>query len=394
MPAFLTIDSSSRCSTFSVAEGCDETFISTTTLEGLSFSEALAELTVRYSSALDRLGLSDSTAVFCRIFLSDILNQKSALLQSALFDRLRASCALSIIEQRPIGCGPVSLLSYHLRNPKKAVTKQLSHPTSDGWRNDLIVKGGNYSLLFSANHTSGDIFDAYTQTKTIFDSLNSVIEQNGLNLLDNGIRTWVYVRDLDNHYKDMVRARREHFDAHGLTDNTRYLASTGILGATYSPERIVSADALSVGGLAAGQVVRMEALSHLSPTILYGVTFERGLRVRFGDRSHLYVSGTASINTKGEVLHEGDAEWQTRRAIENVRALLDAQSATLDDLAYAIAYVRNVHDRQRVERVLNEELGGKIPLVLAEAAVCRPAWLMELEGVAIIPDKNNFPPFL
>lgn len=394
MPTFLTVDDLTRSSTFSVVGGCDESFISIATPEELSFSEALAELTIRYSSALDRIGLSDSTAVFCRIFLSDILNQKSALLQSALFRRLRACCALSIIEQKPVGCGPVLLLSYHLRDPKKAVTKHLSHSTSDGWRNDLIVKGRNYSLLLTANHTGGDIFDAYTQTKAIFESLNSLVEQNGMNLLDNGIRTWVYVRDLDNHYKDMVRARREYFAAHGLTEKTRYLASTGILGMTYSPERIVSVDSLSVGGLTAGQVVRMEALSHLRPTILYGVTFERGLRVRFGDRSHLYISGTASINTKGEVMHEGDAERQTRRAIENVRALLEAQSATLNDMAYVIAYVRNAHDRQRVERVLGEELGAKVPLVLAEAAICRPAWLMELEGVAIVPDKNEFPPFL
>ena len=394
MPACLTIDSFSRCSTFSVAEGCDETFISLATLEGLSFPEALAELTARYSSALDRLSLSDSTAVFCRIFLSDILNQKSAFLQSALFNRLRASCALSIVEQRPVDCGPVSLLSYHLRDPKKALTKQLSQPTSDGWRNDLIVKGRNYSLLFSANHTGGEIFNAYAQTKASFESLNSVIEQSGMNLLDNGIRTWVYVRDLDNHYEGMVRARRDYFAAHGLTDKTRYLASTGILGMSYSPEKIVSVDSLSIRGLAAGQVVRMEALSHLSPTILYGVTFERGLRVRFGDRSHLHISGTASINSEGEVLHEGDAELQTRRAIENVRALLDAQSATLDDMAYVIAYVRNVHDRQRVRKVLDEELGRKIPLVFTEAAVCRPAWLMELEGIAIIPDRSEFPPFL
>jgi enamine deaminase RidA (YjgF/YER057c/UK114 family) len=138
----------------------------------------------------------------------------------------------------------------------------------------------------------------------------------------------------------------------------------------------------------------MEALSHLWPTILYGVTFERGLRVRFGDRSHLYISGTASINKEGEVVHVGDAELQTRRAIENVRALLAAQSATLHDMAYVIAYVRNLHDRQRVARVLDEELGRRVPLVFTEAAVCRPAWLMELEGVAIIPDKSEFPPFL
>jgi hypothetical protein len=63
-------------------------------------------------------------------------------------------------------------------------------------------------------------------------------------------------------------------------------------------------------------------------------------------------------------------------------------------LAYVIAYVRNVHDRQQVQSVLDEALGCKVPLVLTEAAVCRPTWLMELEGVAIIRDKSEFPTFL
>lgn len=393
MLTFSTIDDLARASAFSVAEGCDESFVSVATPEGLGFSAALADLTIRYSSALDRIGLSDTTAVFCRIFLSDILNQESALLASVLYGRLRASCALSIIEQKPVGRGPLSLLAYHIRDPKKAPTKQ-HLPSSDGWRNDMIVKGRNYSLLLSANHTSDDVSGAYTQTKDIFASLDSLVERNGMSLLANGIRTWVYVRDVDNYYKDMVRARREFLAEHGLTEKTRYLASTGILGVTYSPEKILSVDALSVGGLAAGQIVRMEALSHLPPTIRYGVTFERGLRVRFGDRSHLYVSGTASIDNEGNVPHVGNAELQTRRAVENVRALLEAQSATLDDLAYVIAYVRNAHDRRQVGKVLDEDLGGRIPLVFTEAAVCRPTWLMELEGVAIIPEKSEFPPFL
>jgi len=394
MPTFLAPDRLTRCSTFSVVQGCDESFISVATPEGLSFSDALAELTAGYSSALDRVGLSDSTAVFCRIFLSDILNQKTTLLQSALFRRLCASCALSIVEQQPVGCGPVVLLSYHLRDPKNTVSKQLSHPTPDEWRNHLVVKGRNYSLLFTANHSAGDVFDAHTQTRMVFDSLNSLVERNRMSLLENGIRTWVYVRDVDKDYEEMVRARREYFAEHGLTDKTRYLASTGIQGSTHSPRRIVSLDSLSIGGLRAGQVVRMEAPSHLGPTFPYGVTFERGLRVRFGDRAHLYVSGTASINNQGEVLHAGDAELQARRAIENVRALLAAQSATLDDLLCAIAYIRNAHDREKVGRVLDQELGGKIPLVFAEAAVCRPAWLMEIEGMAITPAQSEFPPFL
>jgi enamine deaminase RidA (YjgF/YER057c/UK114 family) len=391
---FTTTDPHTRCSTFAVPGGCEESFIRILATEGASFPEALAELSARYSAALQTLGLSDSSAVFCRIFLSDFLNQKAALLRTALYERLRASCALSVIEQKPLNSGPVSLLAWHIRDPRKAISKRFAQPTADGWRNDLVVKGNHHSLLLTANQTGGESFDAYAQTKAIFGSLNAAIEENGMRLLDNGIRTWVYVRDLDNHYKGMVRARREFFAEQGLTDQTRYLASTGILGMTHTPEKIVSVDSLSVGGLAAGQVVRMEALSHLRPTIDYGVTFERGLRVRYGDRSHLYISGTASIDTKGDVLHEGNPDLQTRRAVENVRALLKAQSATFDDLAYVIAYVRNAHDRQPVTRVLEEELGQKVPLILIEAAVCRPTWLMELEGVAIIPDETAFPRFL
>jgi hypothetical protein len=35
-----------------------------------------------------------------------------------------------------------------------------------------------------------------------------------------------------------------------------------------------------------------------------------------------------------------------------------------------------------------------VPLVFTEAAVCRPTWLMEIEGVAIMPDESEMPPFL
>lgn len=394
MLRFTSLGPHTRCSTFAATRGCEESFVSIVTSEGASFSDALAELTARQTAALAALQLSDASAVFSRVFLSDILNQKAALLASPLYARLRAAGALSVVEQKPVGTGPVSLLTYHIRDGQNPLGKRFLPATADGWRNDLMVKGSHYTLLLTANQTGEKAFDAYAQSKAIFEDLNAVIEANGMRLRDNGIRTWVYMRDLDNHYQEMVRARCECFAEHGLSDETRYLASTGILGMAHSPEKMVSLDSLSVGGLAAGQVVRMEALSHLWPTIHYGVTFERGLRVRFGDRSHLYLSGTASINPRGDVLHEGDAELQTRRAVENVRALLAGQSATLDDLAYVIVYVRNVHDRHQVARVLDQELGRRIPLIFTEAAVCRPNWLMELEGVAVIPDETAFPPFL
>jgi enamine deaminase RidA (YjgF/YER057c/UK114 family) len=328
-----------------------------------------------------------------RLFVSDILNQKPAIVASPLFSRLKNG-ALSLIEQKPVAGGPVALLSYHVRDKSRSINKKQINHSPDDLRNNLVLQGRNYTLLMTANYSGDGPFDAYPQTNSILDAMNALIEQHGMNMLDNAIRTWIFVRDVDIHYKNMVRSRREFFAKHGLTDRTRYLASTGILGIPCMPEKIVSIDSISIGGLQKGQIIRMEAPENLSHTILYGVTFERGLRVRFGDRSHLHISGTASINNQGEVMHLGDPIKQAKRTIENVRALLSKHNATLKDMVYIIAYVRNFHDRDAVGKVIKSEIGARTPLIFAEAAVCRPTWLVELEGIAIIPDKTDFPPFI
>ena len=76
--------------------------------------------------------------------------------------------------------------------------------------------------------------------------------------------------------------------------------------------------------------------------IKYGVTFERGLRVRFGDRSHLYISGTASIDKNGDVIHVSDVKNQRRQTLDNVKALLSPHGARLKDMAYIIVYLRSL----------------------------------------------------
>ena len=106
------------------------------------------------------------------------------------------------------------------------------------------------------------------------------------------------------------------------------------------------------------------------------------------------ISGTASIDEDGKIAHEGDIEKQTHRTIDNVEALLRGQDATLNDMAYALCYLRNPKDYECVKEILNARLPGNIPLIVVEAAVCRPAWLFEMEGVGIIADANPFPPFM
>jgi enamine deaminase RidA (YjgF/YER057c/UK114 family) len=384
----------SSCSRFSTAAGCDEFFVTVRTRPDIDFTTALNELSGEFEAVVGREGLSDASVVFSRLFVSDFANQQEPLGKSQIHERLWAG-ALSIVEQTPVGGGQLALFSYHIRRPgNKFPSKKADRsPGAHGYGNSCVASLDNYRLLYTANELSGDLSGAYEQTREIFDGLARRIEGNGMNLLANTIRTWIFVRDIDNQYNDMVRARREYFTAHGLTDKTRYLASTGIEGRGASASTLVSVDSLSIGGLQNGQIIRMEAPANLSPTILYNVTFERGLRVKFGDRSHLYISGTASVNDKGMVMHQGDVRAQTRRTVENLRALLREQQATAGDLGYLLVYLRNSHEWPQVQEVLREEIGSNTPLIAFEAKVCRPAWLVEMEGVAVIPDSSSFPAF-
>lgn len=75
-------------------------------------------------------------------------------------------------------------------------------------------------------------------------------------------------------------------------------------------------------GCPRGSSNNLYARDYLNPTYEYGVTFERGVRVDYGDRSHIFISGTASIDNRGRVVHAGDVRRQTERMWENVEALL------------------------------------------------------------------------
>jgi enamine deaminase RidA (YjgF/YER057c/UK114 family) len=191
----------------------------------------------------------------------------------------------------------------------------------------------------------------------------------------------------------MVKARKENFARQGLTEQTHYIASTGIEGRVGNPAAHVLLDAYAVGGIQNGQMDYLYALAHLNPTCEYGVTFERGVSVRYGDRKQLYISGTASIDNKGLVLHVGDVAAQTRRMWENVGKLLEEGGAGFGDVVQMIVYLRDAADCPVVKKMFDGQFPG-IPKQYVLAPVCRPAWLIEMECIALAGHRderfNNF----
>lgn len=82
------------------------------------------------------------------------------------------------------------------------------------------------------------------------------------------------------------------------------------------------------------------------------------------------------------MVHEGDVERQTERLLDNIKALLDDGGAGMDDIAYFIVYLRDLSDYQLVSSLMRR-LHPSTPHIIVHAKVCRPAWLVEMECVAV-----------
>ena len=153
-------------------------------------------------------------------------------------------------------------------------------------------------------------------------------------------------------------------------------------------------DSINYPTLQAGQMQYLYALENLSPTAIYGVSFERGTRLILGDRSHYFISGTASIDKQGKVMYPGDVAAQTRRLLDNIEALLQEGEASLSDIKLATLYLRDTADADMTRKIVFDRIGRTLPLVTVKAPVCRPAWLVEMECIAVNnKGSSNFPTF-
>jgi len=327
----------------------------------------LEEASQRLTTFLQMEGCS---LVWKRFFVSDAINQ-------ACYLKTTEGEAVSVVQQPPLNGFKASLLLYFVENVQMTT----------GAENSVVMKRPHYEHLFHTqlHERSGDIT---TQTHHIFNRYCNNLLQKGCSLGKNCIRTWIFVQNVDVQYSGMVVARREHFEREGLTPQTHYIASTGIEGCYIHPETLVLIDAYAVANLQPEQIRFLHAPTHLNPTYEYGVTFERGTAVDYGDRRHVFISGTASINNKGDIVHPLDVEKQTARTFENVQALLSEADATMQHVVHIIIYLRDIADYAVVNRYVVQNYPD-IPRIMLWAPVCRPGWLVEVECLAIIPIENQ-----
>lgn len=323
-----------------------------------SLEQQTADIKQQLDSWLHDNRLTADDLRYCKVFLSDILNQYDTLKASPLYRDCLAMRPCTIIEQAPADGSKIALLAEAGHN-------------DDGFRFQ--------SLRLNDDEAQG--VSSYLQTLTLFERYIQSLKGTDMSIRDNLVRTWIYVADIDVNYDGVVQARNDVFRRYGLTADTHYVASTGIGGYSETRHATVAIDFLSLPGVEPNQLKYLQALDHLNPTHEYGVAFERGTRLTLPNREIYYISGTASIDKQGQVLYLGDVERQTARLLDNIRALLADGEAQMSDIRYFVVYLRDFADRKTVGRYLDSHHPG-IPYVLLHAKVCRPQWLVEMECMA------------
>jgi enamine deaminase RidA (YjgF/YER057c/UK114 family) len=221
------------------------------------------------------------------------------------------------------------------------------------------------------------------QSDKMFQVASEVIGQYGLAFPDV-LRTWIYLDDIDRDYDALNASRNEFFGREGVS---RLPASTGISAGLHPVGTGCSVD---VYGLLNPEIAECEIMT--TPTLNeapeYGSAFSRGMKVAVPEQTYLYISGTASVDEKGDTVHVGQRREQMERMLLNIRELLQGQGATFADLAQGVTYLKSADMAELYREVLAEWGVSGFPHSIVEAHVCRPDLLTEMEAIAVIPSDR------
>ncbi|HEX3028385.1 MAG TPA: Rid family hydrolase [Clostridia bacterium] len=347
---------------------------------GNPFSEIVNSIFEKFNILCEENDLDKQCLIYAKIFLSDISNQ--ADLVNEYIRKNYNHTFFILVGQAPASGAKISFEAYFCKPVNNFEIKQ--HVK----QNSVSVKHGDYVTTWG-NIVPNSYEDSYEQTGKLFGDLSSEVKELGGNIKDNVLRTWFYIRDIDNNYPGMVKSRREWFEKENMTKDTHFITSTGIEGCSALASNLVQLNYISTLGVKKEQKEFLAAPEYMNPTYEYGVAFERGVKVTYGDRTHYYISGTASIDNKGNILFPNDVVKQIERVFTNIEALLVGYKASISDLKIILVYLRDYSDYQVISNYLKNRFQDSIPYIILKAPICRPGWLIEIEGIAVNDNKDD-----
>ncbi|HEY64022.1 MAG TPA: hypothetical protein G4O02_05570 [Caldilineae bacterium] len=354
------------------------------------FAEQAHSIYENLFRVLSEQGASPYHVIIEKVFFSDVERQFQEFreIRKRWYNRHSVELlpAISFLHQPPCPPGRLcELRAYALFPTGEDEVKVRSLRGTPELASGRIVEYRGIRHLYLANLTGGeetDELDFAAQARDMFGRAEALLRKGGFSFHDV-IRTWIYIDNIERDYLDLNRVRAGFFHEHGVT---RLPASTGIQGATYPPRK--KGCVMDLYALTADRPLEIEVMH--APTMneapQYGVLFSRGIRVVWENRNVAYVSGTASIDTEGKVVHVGDIKGQVRRMLLNVESLLGAYDFTPHDIVSLITYLKEPGFLDTFYKIYEEcSFPADAPNCISIADICRPEWLCEMEAIAVLP---------
>lgn len=132
-------------------------------------------------------------------------------------------------------------------------------------------------------------------------------------------------------------------------------------------------------------------VEHKRPEGMYNSSvFSQAIAVS-GNSKTIYIGGQNAVNAQGEVIGKNDLALQTKQIIENIKFILSTEQATFNNVVKLNIYLVQGCD-PRIGMSAFQEILGTLknpPLitVLFVAGLANPAFLIEIDGIAVVEDK-------
>jgi enamine deaminase RidA (YjgF/YER057c/UK114 family) len=245
-----------------------------------------------------------------------------------------------------------------------------------------------FQSLHDENLSNGQ--NRRNQAETMFRKAEALLKSEGASFRDV-VRTWIYVDSILKWYNEFNSARNTCYTEFGILHNGDvnhaediFLpASTGIEGKNpKGASTIMDLLAVTERTNTGIEIQPLYGIRQRSP-YRYGSAFSRAMRLLEPEEKWVFVSGTASINEKGENIHIGDLHSQVKHTVKVVDSLIRPEGASLSDLCEATVFLKRKSDFSLYQETA-ESLGlSDIPAVYLVADVCWEELLFELDAAFV-----------
>jgi enamine deaminase RidA (YjgF/YER057c/UK114 family) len=123
-----------------------------------------------------------------------------------------------------------------------------------------------------------------------------------------------------------------------------------------------------------------------------GSHFSQAITIEANGRL-VFISGMTARRPDGTIAGIGDIEEQTRQVCENIKSAVEAAGGTLDDVCRVDVYLKNIGDRERVQKVRRQfwKVTPPASTLVEVSRLASPQFLVEISAIAMIPNLGTEP---